>query len=78
MNIQNYMTVPEAASRWGINPRTLRDRLNIDRRPALQKELDSGLVKYYKPDGAKQGEWILSKDALELWYGIEPKKSGDE
>lgn len=71
MPINNYMTVKEAAYRWGIEPRTLREKLNIQRRPSLQKDLDEGIVKYFKVPGAKQGDWIISTDAMLTWYGEE-------
>ena len=74
MNINNYMTVKEASYRWGIDYRTLREKLNIKRRPSLQKDLDNGLVKYFRHPEAKQGEWIIYIDAMRLWYGDEPNK----
>lgn len=72
MNINNYMTVKEAAQRWGVKVPALREKLNIQRRPELQKEIDGGLVKYFKADGAAYGDWIISKKAMEKWYGQEP------
>lgn len=75
MNINNYMTVKEAAQRWGVKVPALREKLNIQRRPELQKEIDSGLVKYFKADGAAYGDWIISKNAMEKWYGPEPNVS---
>lgn len=42
--IDDYMTVKEAAYRWGVELRTLRERLNGKRRPdALKEELEHGL-----------------------------------
>ena len=75
MNINNYMTVKEAAFRWGVKVPALREKLNLQRRPELQKEIDSGLVKYFKADGAAYGDWIISKNAMEKWYGPEPNVS---
>jgi hypothetical protein len=69
------MTVKEAAQRWGVKVPALREKLNIQRRPELQKEIDSGLVKYFKADGAAYGDWIISKNAMEKWYGPEPNVS---
>ena len=77
MKINNYMTVKEASYRWGIEYRTLREKLNIKRRPSLQNDLDNGLVKYFKAPDAKQGEWIISNTAMEKWYGNEPTKEGE-
>lgn len=72
MNINNYMSVKEAAYRWGVKVPALREKLNIKRRPALQDNLDQGLVKYFKSDENAYGEWIISKKAMEEWYGPEP------
>lgn len=72
MNINNYMSVKEAAYRWGVKVPALREKLNIKRRPNLQSDLDRGLVKYFKPDESSYGEWIISKKAMEEWYGPEP------
>lgn len=74
MNINNYMTVKEAAHRWGVKVPALREKLNLQRRPELQKEIDCGLVKYFKADGAAYGDWIISKKAMEKWYGEEVNK----
>ena len=74
--IDNYMTVKEAAYRWDVELRTLRERLNGKRRPnAIKEEIDRGLIKYFKTPDAKHGEWIISREAMEKWYGKEPKKS---
>ena len=69
--IQNYMTVKEAAYRWDIEVRRLREKLNINRRPALQADLDNGLVKYFKVPDAKNGDWIITAEAMTSWYGPE-------
>lgn len=70
------MTVKEAAYRWNIEYRTLREKLNITRRPSLQKDLDKGIVKYFKTPDTKQGDWIISTDAMRIWYGNEPQNIG--
>lgn len=74
--IDDYMTVKEAAYRWGVELRTLRERLNGKRRPdALKEELEHGLLKYFKAPDAKYGDWIISREAMEKWYGPEPEKN---
>lgn len=78
MNINNYMSVKEAAYRWGVKVPALREKLNIKRRPALQDDLDRGLVKYFKSDENAYGEWIISKKAMEEWYGPEPNSREDK
>jgi len=72
--IDDYMTVKEAAFRWGVEARTLRERLNAKRRPAVMEEMEQGLLKYFKSPEAKYGDWIISREAMEKWYGEEPKK----
>lgn len=74
MEINNYMTPAEAAFRWGIPERTLREKFIMSRREHLIKEeISQGLIKYFvKPEG-KRGEWIISVKAMEKWYGPEPK-----
>lgn len=63
------MTVKEACFIWGIQERRLREKLNIKRRPTLRKEIEDGLVKYFRADGAKKGEWIITTEAMKKWYG---------
>lgn len=74
MEIDNYMTPTEAAYRWNIPERTLREKFVMSRREHLIKEeIRQGLIKYFvKPEG-KRGEWIISVQAMEKWYGPEPK-----
>lgn len=71
--IYNYMSVSEAAYRWNINERTLKEKLNIKRRPSLKEELEEGVVKYFKAPNSKKGNWIISIKAMEKWYGPEPR-----
>lgn len=78
MNINNYMTVKEAAHRWGVKPTAIREKLNLKRRPALKYDIENGLVKYFKADGSAYGEWIISKKAMEQWYGSEPNRHEDK
>lgn len=75
MEINKYMTPNEAAYRWGINQETVKNKL----KPSLNAdEIDEfirrGLIKsFVRPDGQRK-EWIISKDAMGIWFG-EPKKS---
>lgn len=34
--------------------------------------LDKGIVKYFKTPDPKYGDWIISTDAMKVWYGNEP------
>lgn len=73
--IDDYMTVKEAAYRWGVELRTLRERLNAKRRPVVLEEIECGLIKYFKAPDSKYGDWIISKQAMQKWYGQEPEKN---
>lgn len=76
MTINDYMTITEAAQRWGKSLDTLRDRLKGRSASAL-KDLEylkaNGLVKRFVATNAKRGEWILHVGAMEYWYGPENK-----
>lgn len=73
-DIERFMTVREAAYRWGLKVPALREKMNVFRRPQVREEIDVGLVKYFKAPDAKQGDWLLSVDAMEKWYGPEPEE----
>lgn len=74
MKINNYMTPTEAAFRWGISTDTLKDRLKTRNAEALQTHINAGLIKQFIKPGGTRGEWIISKELMELWYGPEPQK----
>lgn len=67
--IDNYMTPAEAAYRWGKNQETVRNKL----KPSLNKELDemieTGLIKCFQKPGGSRKEWIISVQAMEIWFG---------
>lgn len=76
MLIDNYMTVAEAAYRWNLQDNTLKKRIKPSTRDeqAIQGYLDKGLLKYFKKPGAIRGEWILTRQLMEEWYGDEVKR----
>lgn len=78
MDINNYMTPQEAADRWQLPVRTVRQRLDIKRHPALIDDLNQGTVKGYKSPGSKITNWIISTRAMEKWYGPEPIVANDK
>lgn len=75
MDINNYMSPTEAAYRWNLPVKTVREKLNADRRPiALEQEIKDGLIKGFTLPEGKSTTWIISVRAMEKWYGPEPKK----
>ncbi|HDR3524000.1 TPA: DNA-binding protein [Bacillus pacificus] len=71
-NINDYMTPSEAAYRFGINPDTLKSKLQPKTSNVVKEHLDSllerGLIKYFiKPNGQRK-EWIISKSAILEWF----------
>lgn len=72
MKINNYMTRAEAAYRWGINIETLKNKL----KPSLNKEEiatmeKEGLIKSFVEPGKKMRSWIITTDAMKIWFGKE-------
>ncbi|MGN7402716.1 DNA-binding protein [Cytobacillus praedii] len=69
--IDKYMTVTEAAHRWEVPVDTVQNYL----KPSVpttwaktEKMIENGLLKYFqKPDG-KRREWIISEQAMEIWF----------
>lgn len=78
--IDKYMTLGEAVSRWGITSDRLKDRIKVARKNrTLETFINKGWAKYSVGDGSKQGTWILSTMLMEYWYGAEPiKEAKDE
>ena len=70
--IDKYMTVAEAAERWKISENTVRARLKNRERVyvnAVNEMLRDGLIKYYVKPGGVRRDWIISEDAMFLWFG---------
>lgn len=79
MEIDNYMTTAEAAYRWGINQETLKEKLKPSRNAKQIEEFKKkGLIKSFKKPGGKRNEWIISREAMELWYGKEKAKDTEK
>ena len=69
--IDNYMTPAEAAFKWGIPQETLKNKLkpSLAGQDHIDNLIDGGLIKcFIKPDG-KRKEWVVSTQAMELWFG---------
>ncbi|MDC3414255.1 DNA-binding protein [Terrihalobacillus insolitus] len=69
MRIDKYMTPSEAAFRWGLKQETVKSKL----KPSINKHIDDmindGLIKYFKKPNGQRKEWIISEDAMEIWFG---------
>lgn len=68
--IDHYMTPAEAAHRWGLSPETVKSRL----KPSLYENqinemVDQGLIKFFQNPSGTRKEWIVSTEAMELWFG---------
>lgn len=77
-DIDNYMTPSEAAYKWGIPYETLKSKLREDivGEERISEWIKRGLIKYHqKPNGIKK-EWIVSRQAMYMWFG-EPKNEKD-
>ena len=79
-NIDNYMTVSEAAYRWGISIDTVKSKL----KPSIksyhkqtEEMLVDGLIKYFQKPGGQRKEWIISSQAMEKWFGESKKVEED-
>jgi len=73
--IDKYMTVTEAADRWGIPVETLKNKL----KPSVasswtqtEKMIEEGLIKYYQKEGGNR-QWIISEAAMIRWFGEKRK-----
>lgn len=73
MNINNFMTVPEACHRWNIHEARLKEKLKPSSRnnAKIEQFANKGLIKYFAKEG-KRGLWIISTMLMEEWYGAEP------
>lgn len=69
--IDKYMSVAEAADRWGIPQETLKNKLkpSVVGQKAIDDMIDAGLIKYYQRPGSNRKDWIISVGAMEKWYG---------
>ncbi|MHB0803143.1 hypothetical protein PVK73_27500 [Bacillus thuringiensis] len=49
-------------------------RTNEKQQEELQQMIDEGLVKFFLPPNGVRKEWIISRDAMFIWFG-EPRIS---
>lgn len=70
--IDQYMTVAEAAERWGIPENTVRARLKNREKSyinTVNEMIEKGLIKYYIKPGGIRKDWIVSDAAMFQWFG---------
>ncbi|EIT85923.1 hypothetical protein A374_08809 [Fictibacillus macauensis ZFHKF-1] len=70
--IDQYMTIIEAAYRWGVPVDTLKNKLKpsiISQRELTQKLIDEGLIKFFQAPEKKRKDWIISAAAMDRWFG---------
>lgn len=72
LSIKDYMTPNEASYRWGVEREALKERLRPSRNEKqIQEFKDKGLIKSFRRPDGKRNEWIISSEAMEMWYGKE-------
>lgn len=76
MDIDNYMTVAEAAHRWGLSQETVKNKLkpSVVGQKTIDDMIKKGLIKYFQKPGGKRKEWIVSRRAMEIWFGEKTSK----
>lgn len=67
--IDDFMTVSEAAYRWNIPLETVKNKLKPSVNKDLNKMIDDGLVKYFQKPNSRMKSWIISKQAMKIWFG---------
>lgn len=69
--LDKYMTVNEAAERFNIPVETIKNRLKPSIKSfnaQLEQLIEEGLVKYYLKEDGKRKEWIITEDAMKIWF----------
>lgn len=67
--INNYMTISEAAEKWGVNVETVKNKLkpSLVGQEKINEMLNKGLIKCYSKSGTRN-EWIISQKAMKEWF----------
>ncbi|MES5957511.1 DNA-binding protein [Bacillus fungorum] len=69
--IDKYMTVNEAAERFDIPVETIKNRLKPSIKSfnsQLEQMIEEGLIKYFLKAEGKRKEWIISEEAMRIWF----------
>lgn len=69
--IDNYMTPTEAATKWGVSPTAVRNKLRPSNTPqeTIDDYIHRGLIKYFQKTDGQRKEWIVSRQAMVEWFG---------
>lgn len=67
--LASAFTIAEAAHKWGVSESTIKSRLRVNRHAEQVESLkEQGLIKaFIKPNG-KRKDWIISEQAMEIWF----------
>ncbi|WP_436866609.1 DNA-binding protein [Bacillus fungorum] len=69
--IDKYMTPSEAANCWGIPETTLKNKLQSTSTATVERlnnMIEQGYVKFFVKPGGQRKEWIISEDAMKIWF----------
>ncbi|MEI5871311.1 helix-turn-helix domain-containing protein [Bacillus albus] len=67
--LNEIMTPREACDRWGITQDALRMKLRRAKKEGLVDRLiEEGKMKYYKPEDKQRGDWILTVEAMSILF----------
>lgn len=68
------MTPNEASYRWGVNQETLKNKLKPSvNKDEIERMESEGLIKsFVRPEG-KRKEWIITNEAMGIWFPKESK-----
>ncbi|MGE7635613.1 helix-turn-helix domain-containing protein [Bacillus paramycoides] len=67
--LDEIMIPREACDRWGMTQDALRMKLRRDKKEGLvDKLIEEGKMRYYKPEGKQRGNWILTVEAMNVLF----------
>lgn len=69
--LDKYMTVNEAAEKFNIPVETIKNRLKPSIKSfnsQIEQMTEEGLIKSYLKKDGKRKEWIISEDAMKIWF----------
>ncbi|TCW43991.1 hypothetical protein EC917_13835 [Bacillus thuringiensis] len=67
--LDEIMTPREACDRWRITQDALRMKLRrVKKEGIVDRLIEEGKIKYYKPEGKQWGDWILTVEAMDVLF----------
>ncbi|MEH7648631.1 helix-turn-helix domain-containing protein [Bacillus toyonensis] len=67
--LNEIMTPREACDHWGITQDALRMKLRRAKKEGVvDKLIEEGKMKYYKPEDKQRGDWILTVEAMSVLF----------